>query len=183
MALGYYALFARAPMIEAQSRFHQDCITLTSVFRDAKLDEHGQPKSDYDAHRTLDQPFHRWPRILWIPFSLVTHAAFLLARTLVSPFAADGFSPPYLTASPLPFATAIYGFLGCSWPSVRLARQYVEKTRGAPCHAFHLVGLVSTLPVYMYFNPVVPFPFLLRAGPLPLYWAPHARPRAPSRMG
>jgi MFS family permease len=146
--VGYYA-FARAPLIEHSLDFTKDYQHANESFRDAKLDEHGQPKSELRTPTGhLDNHFTVGPAILWMPFLLLTHAGVLLARTLSSSVAADGFSAPYCIT--MAIATAIYGFLGLLL-AFSLARQYVEE------HWALLATLsiwwASSLPVYIYFNP------------------------------
>jgi hypothetical protein len=146
--VGYYA-FARAPLIERNLDFTEDYRHANESFRGPRLDENGQPKSDF---RTLtghlDNHFTVGPAILWTPFLLVTHAGVLFARALGSSVAADGFSAPYRITMAL--ATAFYAFLGLLL-SFRLARQYVQE-RWALL-ATIAIWWASSLPVYMYFNP------------------------------
>ena len=78
----------------------------------------------------------------------MTHAGVVLARTLGSSVAADGFSAPYRIA--MAFATRLYGFVGLLL-SFRLARKYIEE-RWALL-ATIAVWWASSLPFYMYFNP------------------------------
>jgi len=146
--VGYYA-FARAPLIEHSLDFTKDYQHANESFRDAKLDEHGQPKSELRTPTGhLENHFTVGPAILWMPFLLLTHAGVLLARALGSSVAADGFSAPYRITMAL--ATAIYGFLSLLL-AFRLARQYVEE-RWAFL-ATLAIWWASSLPVYMYFNP------------------------------
>ena len=146
--VGYYA-FARAPLIEHSLDFTKDYQHANESFRDAKLDEHGQPKSELRTPTgLLDNHFTVGPAILWMPFLLLTHVGVLLARALGSSVAADGFSAPYRIAMAL--ATAFYGFLGLLL-AFRLARQYVEE-RWALLATLS-IWWASSLPVYMYFNP------------------------------
>jgi MFS family permease len=146
--VGYYA-FVRAPLIEHNLDFTEDYRHANESFRGPRLDEYGQPKSEFRTPTGhLDNHFTVGPAILWTPFLLVTHAAALLARALGSSVAADGFSAPYRVAMAL--ATAIYGFLGLLL-AFRLARQYVHE-RWALL-ATIAIWWASSLPVYMYFNP------------------------------
>jgi hypothetical protein len=146
--VGYYA-FARAPLIEHSLDFTRDYQHANDSFRGARLDENGQPKSEYRTPTGhLDNHFTVGPAILWMPFLLLTHAGVLLARTLGSSVAADGFSAPYRITMAL--ATAFYGFLGLLL-AFRLARQYVEE-RWALLATLS-IWWASSLPVYMYFNP------------------------------
>jgi hypothetical protein len=146
--VGYYA-FARAPLIEHSLDFTKDYQHANESFRDAKLDEHGQPKSELRTPTGhLENHFTVGPAILWMPFLLLTHIGVLLARTLGSSVSADGFSAPYRITMAL--ATAIYGFLGLLL-AFRLARQYVEE-RWALLATLS-IWWASSLPVYMYFNP------------------------------
>jgi hypothetical protein len=146
--VGYYA-FARAPLIEHNLDFTEDYRHANESFRAPRLDENGQPRSEFrtpTAH--LDNHFTVGPAILWTPFLLLAHAGVLLARALGSSVPADGFSAPYRITMAL--ATAIYGFLGLLL-AFRLARQYVHE-RWALL-ATVAIWWASSLPVYMYFNP------------------------------
>src|SRR5260370_31775351 len=146
--VGYYA-FARAPLIEHSLDFTKDYQHANESFRDAKLDDHGQPKSELRTPTGhLDNHFTVGPAILWMPFLLLTHAGVLLARSLGCSVAADGFSAPYRITMAL--ASAFYGFLGLLL-AFRLARQYVEE-RWALLATLSICW-ASSLPVYMYFNP------------------------------
>jgi hypothetical protein len=146
--VGYYS-FARAPLIEHNLDFTKDYQHANESFRGPRLDESGQPKSDFRTPTGhLDNHFTVGPAILWTPFLLVTHAGVLLARALGSSVTADGFSAPYRITMAL--ATAIYGFLGLLL-AFRLARQYVHE-RWAFL-ATIAIWWASSLPVYMYFNP------------------------------
>jgi hypothetical protein len=146
--IGYYAL-ARAPLIEHSLDFQRDYRSGNASFRDARVDENGQLRQDFRTSTGhLDNHFTVGPAILWAPFLLVAHAGVLLARTLGSQVAADGFSAPYRVA--MAFGTALYGFLGLLF-AARLARYYVEE-RWAFL-ATIAIWWSSSLPVYMYFNP------------------------------
>lgn len=146
--VGYYA-FARAPLIEHRLDFTRDYQHANESFRGPRLDESGQPKSEFRTPTGhLDNHFTTGPAILWTPFLLLAHAAVLLARAMGSNVAADGFSAPYRIAMAL--ATAIYAFLGLLL-AFRLARQYVEE-RWALLATIS-IWWASSLPAYMYFNP------------------------------
>jgi hypothetical protein len=146
--VGYYA-FARAPMIEHNLDFTEDYRHANEGFRGPRVDEYGQPKSDFRTPTGhLENHFTVGPAILWSPFLLLAHVGVLIARAMGSSVAADGFSAPYRIA--MAFATAFYGFLGLLI-AFRLARQYVEE-RWAFL-ATIAVWWASSLPVYMYFNP------------------------------
>jgi len=146
--VGYYA-FVRAPLIEHRLDFQRDYTNANESFREARLDEHGQPKQIFRTPTGhLDNHFTVGPAILWTPFLLIAHAGVLLARALGSGIPADGFSTPYRLA--IAFATALYSFLGLLL-SFRLARQYVAE-RWAVL-ATIAIWWASSLPVYMYFNP------------------------------
>jgi hypothetical protein len=146
--VGYYAL-VRAPLIEHSFDFTQDYQHANPSFRNARLDEYGQPRSILRTPTGhLENHFSVGPAILWTPFLLVAHAGVLLARALGSSVLADGFSAPYRITMAL--ATAIYGFLGLLL-ALRLTRQYVAE-RWALL-ATLAIWWASSLPVYMYFNP------------------------------
>jgi hypothetical protein len=146
--IGYYA-FARALLIEHNFNFERDYIAGNTGFREARLDENGQPKSIFRTPTGhLENHFTVGPAILWAPFLMLAHAGVLLARAAGSPVSADGFSEPYRIAMAL--GTALCGFLGLVL-SFRLARQYV----GGRWAWIATVAIwwASSLPVYMYFNP------------------------------
>jgi hypothetical protein len=146
--VGYYA-FVRAPLIEHSLDFTKDYQYANESFRGSRLDESGQPKSEFRTPTGhLENHFTVGPALLWSPFLLLAHAGVKLARALGSSVAADGFSAPYRIA--MAFATAFYGFLGLLL-AFRLARQYVEE-RWALL-ATIAIWWTSSLPVYMYFNP------------------------------
>ncbi len=146
--VGYYA-FARAPLIEHKLDFTRDYQHANESFRGPRLDESGQPRSEFRTPTGhLENHFTVGPAILWSPFLLLAHAGVLLARATGSSVAADGFSAPYRTA--MAFATAFYGFLGLLL-AFRLAREYVEE-RWALL-ATIAIWWASSLLVYMYFNP------------------------------
>jgi hypothetical protein len=146
--VGYYA-FARALLIERRLDFTQDYVHANQRFREARLDEKNQPRPHFlTATGRLENHFSVGPAILWSPFLLAAHAGVLLARSLGSSVAADGFSAPYRIA--MGFATALYGFLALLL-SFRLACRYAE-WKWAFLATVGVWG-ASSLPVYMYFNP------------------------------
>jgi hypothetical protein len=146
--VGYYA-FARAPLIEHSLDFTRDYQHANESFRGPRLDESGQPKSEFRTPTGhLENHFTAGPAILWTPFLLLAHVGVLLARAMGSSVAADGFSAPYRITMAL--ATAIYGFLGLLL-AFRLARQYVHELWALL--ATIAIWWASSLPVYMYFNP------------------------------
>jgi hypothetical protein len=146
--VGYYA-YARAPLIEHSLDFTHDYQAANESFREARLDESGQPKAGFrTVTGHLDNHFTVGPALLWSPFLLVAHGGVMLAREFGSSVRADGLSAPYRYAMAL--GTAIYGFLALLF-SFRLARKYVS-----PLWAFIATCTIwwaSSLPVYMYFNP------------------------------
>jgi hypothetical protein len=146
--VGYYA-FARAVLIQHNFDFTPDYNAANASFRDARLDENGNPKPVFrTATNHLENHFTVGPAILWAPFLIVAHAGVLVARALGSNVAADGFSAPYRFA--LALGTAIYGFLGL-FLAMRFAAKYVGE-RWAFL-ATVAIWWASSLPVYMYFNP------------------------------
>ena len=146
--VGYYA-FARAPLIEHRLDFTRDYQFANESFRGPRLDGNDQPKSEFRTPTGhLDNHFTVGPAILWSPFLLLAHIGVLLARTLGSSVAADGFSAPYRITMAL--ATAFYGFLSLLL-AFRLARPYVRE-RWALLATLS-IWWASSLPVYMYFNP------------------------------
>jgi hypothetical protein len=146
--VGYYA-YARAPLIEHNLDFTHDYQFANESFREGRCDENGNPKPEYRTRTGhLDNHFTIGPAMLWSPFLLVAHTAVMVARTLGSHIAANGFSWPYRYA--MAFATGFYGFLGL-FISFRLASKYV-----GPLWSFVAtiaIWWASSLPVYMYFNP------------------------------
>jgi hypothetical protein len=146
--VGYYA-YVRAPLIEHSLDFTHDYQFANDSFREGRVDENGQIRSEYrTATGHLENHFTVGPGMLWSPFLLLTHGGVLLARWLGAEVPADGFSAPYRYA--MAFGTAIYGFLGL-WLSFRLARKYV-----GPVWSFVATVAIwwaSSLPVYLYFNP------------------------------
>lgn len=146
--VGYYA-FARAPLFAHNFDFAPDYQRANTSFREGRLDESGQPRSEFrTATGHLDNHFTVGPAILWTPFLLVAHACVLIARALGSSVSADGFSSPYRVAMAL--GTAFYGFLSLLL-SFHLARRYAEE-RWALLATIS-IWWASSLPVYMYFNP------------------------------
>ena len=146
--VGYYA-FARAPLIDHSLNFERDYIEANTSFREARLDEHGQPKQIFRTRTGhLDNHFTVGPAMLWAPFLLLAHGGVLLARAFGSHLAADGFTAPYRLAMAL--ATAFWGFLGLLL-AFRLARQYSGDLWAFL--AMVAIWWASSLPVYMYFNP------------------------------
>src|SRR6202140_1557667 len=146
--VGYYA-FARAPLIDHSLNFEHDYAAANTSFREAHLDEHGQPKRIFRTRTGhLDNHFTVGPAMLWAPFLLLAHGGVLLARALGSHVAADGFSAPYRVA--MAFGTAFWGFLGLLL-AFRLARQYTGEVWAFL--ATVAIWWASSLPVYMYFNP------------------------------
>jgi hypothetical protein len=146
--VGYYA-FARALLFQHNLDFTKDYQSANTSFRDARLDEYGQPKLVFrTATGHLENHFTVGPAILWSPFLLIAHAGVLLSRAMGSSVRADGFSAPYRIA--MAFATALYGFLGLLL-AFHLTRQYVAE--GWALLATIGVWWASSLAVYMYFNP------------------------------
>src|SRR5712675_34514 len=146
--VGYYA-FARAPLIEHSLDFEHDYIGANTSFREARLDEHGQPKGIFRTRTGhLDNHFTVGPAMLWTPFLLLAHGGVLLARGLGAQVPADGFSAPYRLA--MAVGTAFWGFLGLVL-SFHLARQYAGDLWAFL--ATVSIWWASSLPVYMYFNP------------------------------
>ncbi len=146
--VGYYA-FARAPLIEHSFDFGRDYLSANTSFREARLDELGQPKPLYRTRTGhLENHFTVGPAMLWTPFLLLAHGGVLLARALGSQIAADGFSQPYRIA--MACGTAFWGFLGLLL-AFRVARQYAGDLWAFL--ATLAIWWASSLPVYMYFNP------------------------------
>ena len=146
--VGYYA-YARAPLIEHSLDFTHDYQSANRSFREGRLDENGQPKTEFRTRTGhLDNHFTIGPAILWSPFLLAAHGVVLLARSLGSKIVADGFSAPYRYA--MAFGTSFYGFLALLL-SFRLTCRYVGQVWSFL--ATIAIWWSSSLPVYMYFNP------------------------------
>jgi hypothetical protein len=146
--VGYYA-FARAVLIQHNLDFTPDYNSANASFRDARLDENGNPKPVFrTATNHLENHFTVGPALLWAPFLIVAHAIVLVARAFGSNVAADGFSAPYRFAMAL--GTAVCGFVGL-FLAMRIAAKYVGQ-RWAFL-ATVAIWWASSLPVYMYFNP------------------------------
>jgi hypothetical protein len=146
--VGYYA-FARAALIQHNFDFTPDYNAANASFRDARLEENGDPKPIFrTATNHLENHFTVGPAILWAPFLVVAHAGVIAARAVGVNVAADGFSAPYRVAMAL--GTAVYGFLGLLL-AMRLATKFVGE-RWAFL-ATITIWWASSLPVYMYFNP------------------------------
>jgi hypothetical protein len=146
--VGYYA-FARALLIQHNLDFAPDYQHANTSFRDGRLDEYGQPRSEFRTSTgRLENHFTIGPAILWSPFLLVAHGCVLVARVFGSSVTADGFSAPYRFA--MAFGTLLYGFLGLLI-AFRLSKKYVEE-RWALL-ATLAVWWGSSLAIYMYFNP------------------------------
>jgi hypothetical protein len=146
--VGYYA-FARAVLIQHNLDFTADYNSANASFRDARLDENGNPKLLFrTATNHLENHFTVGPAILWAPFLAAAHGGVLVARALGSSVPADGFSAPYRFA--MAVGTAVYAFLGLLL-AMRLAAKYVGE-RWAFL-ATVAIWWASSLPVYMYFNP------------------------------
>ncbi len=146
--VGYYA-FARAVLIQHNLDFTADYNSANASFREARLDENGNPKPLFrTATNHLENHFTVGPAILWAPFLIVAHGGVLVARALGSNVPADGFSAPYRFAMAL--GTAVYAFLG-----LLLAMRLAAKYAGDRWAFLATVAIwwASSLPVYMYFNP------------------------------
>jgi len=146
--VGYYA-FARALLIQGNLDFAPDYRHANPGFREARLDEAGNPKEQFrTATGHLENHFTVGPAILWAPFLLLAHAGVLLARAFGSEVARDGFSAPYLLA--MAAGTLVYGFFALLL-SYRVACRFVSE-RSALLSTI-AIWWASSLPVYMYFNP------------------------------
>jgi hypothetical protein len=146
--VGYYA-YLRAPVIEHSLNFENDYRSANASFRGPRLDENGNLKAELRTSTGhFENHFTVGPALLWSPFFLLAHGGVLLARSLGSSVAADGFSSPYRIA--IAFASALYGFLALLL-SFRLARQYAGEVWALL--ATLAIWWASSLPVYMYFNP------------------------------
>jgi len=146
--VGYYA-YARALLIQHNLDFTADYQHANTSFREGRLDESGQPRSDFRTPTGhLENHFTIGPAILWSPFLLIAHAGVLLARSFGSTVPADGFSVPYRYA--MAFGTSLYGFLAL-FLAFRVARKFVSDR----CALFATLAIWggSSLAVYMYFNP------------------------------
>jgi len=146
--VGYYG-YARAILIQHNLDFAPDYQHANTSFRESRLDESGQPRSEYrTATGHLENHFTIGPAILWAPFLFAAHVCVLIARSFGASIAADGFSAPYRIA--MAFATSLYGFFAL-FLAFRLAKKFVAE-RTALLATLAIWG-GSSLAVYMYFNP------------------------------
>jgi hypothetical protein len=146
--VGYYA-FARALLIQRNLDFAPDYQHANPGFREARLDEAGNPKDEFrTATGHLENHFTVGPAILWAPFLLLAHGGVVVARAFGSRVARDGFSSPYLLA--MATGTLVYGFFALLL-SYRVACRFVSER--SALLATIAIWWASSLPVYMYFNP------------------------------
>ncbi len=146
--VGYYA-YARALLVQHNLDFTADYQHANTSFREGRLDESGQPRTDFRTPTGhLENHFTIGPAILWSPFLLIAHGGVLVARAFGSTVPADGFSAPYRYA--MAFGTSLYGFLAL-FLAFRLAKKFVSE-RWALFATLAIWG-GSSLAVYMYFNP------------------------------
>jgi hypothetical protein len=146
--VGYYA-YARALLIQRNLDFAPDYQHANASFREARLDDAGEPKPDFRTPTGhLDNHFTIGPAILWSPFLILAHAGVLIAREFGSSGSADGFSAPYRLA--MVFGTALCGFLGI-FLAFRIAKKFVDEQWALL--AAIAIWWGSSIPVYMYFNP------------------------------
>jgi len=146
--VGYYA-YSRALLIQHNLDFTADYQHANTSFREGRLDESGQPRTDFRTPTGhLENHFTIGPAILWSPFLIVAHAGVLIARAFGSAVPADGFAEPYRYA--MAFGTSLYGFLAL-FLAFRLAKKFVSE-RWALFATLAIWG-GSSLAVYMYFNP------------------------------
>src|SRR5205814_9934696 len=93
--VGYYA-YARALLAQHNLDFTADYQHANTSFREGRLDESGQPRTDFRTPTGhLENHFTIGPAILWSPFLLIVHGGVLVARAFGSAVPADGFSAPY----------------------------------------------------------------------------------------
>jgi len=146
--VGYYA-YARALLVQHNLDFTADYQHANTSFREGRLDESGQPRTDFRTPTGhLENHFTIGPAILWSPFLLIAHGGVLVARAFGSAVPADGFSAPYRYA--MAFGTSLYGFLAL-FLAFRLARKFVSELWALLATLAIWGG--SSLAVYMYFNP------------------------------
>ena len=169
--VGYYA-FARAVLIQHNLDFTPDYNAANASFRDARLDENGNPKPVFHTVTNhLENHFTVGPAILWAPFLIVAHVGVLVARSLGSSVTADGFSAPYR------FAMAS-GNRGIRIP--RLAAgdahrgEICWRAMGVSRDGGDLVGEFAAR-VYVFQSVVVACAFCVRGGAVPLVLARNAR--------
>jgi len=146
--VGYYA-YARALLIQHNLDFTADYQHANTSFREGRLDESGQPRTDFRTPTGhLENHFTIGTAMLWSPFLLIAHGGVLVARALGSNVPADGFSAPYRYA--MAFGTSLCGFLAL-FLAFHLAKKFVSE-RWALFATLAIWG-GSSLAVYMYFNP------------------------------
>jgi hypothetical protein len=146
--VGYYA-YARAILIQHNLDFRSDWEHANQSFRMVKLDDEGQVRpQEYTRTGYINNHFAMGSALLWTPFLIVAHLGVVLYNLAGGHVAADGFSPPYLTAMALGTAT-------CAFAGLFLAYRVARKHLGERWALLATLGIwfASPLPVYMYFNP------------------------------
>lgn len=166
---GYYA-YVRSIWIDRDLEFGDEYAHADPKFRQAAQNYWKTP-----AGRTVN-PWAPGSVVLWTPFFLLGHGIVLLARAFGAAIPADGFSAPYRWV--VAVGSAGYGFAGLLLCR-RIALQYF-----APRIAFASVlalWAASSVPVYMYFLPMMAHAnALFTVSLLVYYWhatRPHRRPR------
>jgi hypothetical protein len=147
--VGYYA-YARALVVSHNLRFEPDWLNANPSFRNGRVDAEGHIRAgEYTATGHLDNHFAIGPAMIWMPFLEAAHIMVLAVdRAAGTRIPSNGFSWPYLDT--MAVVTALAGFGGL-FISFRLARKYFPE-RWAFLATLG-IGLASSLPVYMYFNP------------------------------
>ncbi len=134
--VGYYA-YARAILIQHNLDFRSDWEHANQSFRMVKLDDEGQVRpQEYTRTGYINNHFAMGSALLWMPFLIVAHLGVVLYNLAGGHVAADGFSPPYLTAMALGTATCAFAGLLMAY---RVARKPFRGALGVAGHLGHMV--------------------------------------------
>ena len=134
--VGYYA-YARAILIQHNLDFRSDWEHANQSFRMVKLDDKGQVRpQEYTRMGYINNHFAMGSALLWMPFLIVAHLGVVLYNLAGGHVAADGFSPPYLTAMAL--GTAYVRFRGAVF-SIPGRAQPFRGALGVAGHPGHMV--------------------------------------------
>ncbi|HBH02526.1 MAG: hypothetical protein A2X36_05745 [Elusimicrobia bacterium GWA2_69_24] len=143
---GYYA-YVRSVILDGDLNFENEYARADPKFRENLFKRRITPRG------YLDNPWAPGSAVLWAPFFLAGHAIATAGNALGLAVPLDGFSPPYRWA--VAVGTATFAFAGLLL-GYRLARGWVAP----PVALAAVVGIwvASSLPVYMYFLPMLAEP-------------------------
>jgi hypothetical protein len=143
---GYYA-YVPSIILDGDLNFENEYARADPKFRE-NLFKRGITTRGY-----LDNPWGPGSAVMWAPFFLAGHGIAAAANALGLPVPLDGFSPPYRWA--VAIGTATFAFAGLLL-GYRLACAYVTP----PVALAAVLGIwaASSLPVYMYFLPMLAEP-------------------------